>query len=304
MNKLFILLGPTASGKSDLSMKLAKDFPFEIINADLYSIYRGLDIGTAKPSKRDMEITKHYLVDNIDPNMKYNVAMFCSDVSHCINTIYTRNKIPLIVGGSMMYVHQLINGLTHEYSISESDRKVISYIQEVYTGQTIFNSLQGDRTILLENINPNDSYRIEKLLERLISPQNIKKQYKGLKKMCDLKIYTIFIDVQDRDCLRDNILKRTQRMIQQGLIKEVQNLIVRYNLTRDTQSMKAIGYKETFDYLEDKVDFNELTNTISLSTRQLAKRQLTWKNKFEINLNLSYPNIDYSNVSKFISESL
>ena len=93
-------------------------------------------------------------------------------------------------------------------------------------------------------------------------------------------------------------------MIQQGLIKEVQNLIVRYNLTRDTQSMKAIGYKETFDYLEDKVDFNELTNTISLSTRQLAKRQLTWKNKFEINLNLSYPNIDYSNVSKFISESL
>ena len=304
MNKLFILLGPTASGKSDLSMKLAKDFPFEIINADLYSIYRGLDIGTAKPSKRDMEITKHYLVDNIDPNMKYNVAMFCSDVSHCINTIYTRNKIPLIVGGSMMYVHQLINGLTHEYSISESDRKVISYIQEVYTGQTIFNSLQGDRTILLENINPNDTYRIEKLLERLISPQNIKKQYKGLKKMCDLNIYTIFIDVQDRDCLRDNIFKRTQRMIQQGLIKEVQNLIVRYNLTRDTQSMKAIGYKETFDYLEDKVDFNELTNTISLSTRQLAKRQLTWKNKFEINLNLSYPNIDYSNVSKFISESL
>ena len=120
----------------------------------------------------------------------------------------------------MMYVHQLINGLTHEYSISESDRKVISYIQEVYTGQTIFNSLQGDRTILLENINPNDTYRIEKLLERLISPQNIKKQYKGLKKMCDLNIYTIFIDVQDRDCLRDNIFKRTQRMIQQGLIKE------------------------------------------------------------------------------------
>lgn len=304
MNKLFILLGPTASGKSDLSIKLAKDFPFEIINADLYSIYRGLDIGTAKPSKRDMDITKHYLVDNIDPNMKYNVSMFCSDVSHCINTIYMRNKVPLIVGGSMMYIHQLINGLTHEYSISESDRKVISYIKEVYTDQTIYDSLQGDRTIFLDNINPNDSYRIEKLLERLISPQNNEKHYKGLKNMCDINIYTMFIDVQDREYLRENILIRTKKMIQQGLIKEVQNLIIRYNLTRDTQSMRAIGYRETIDYLENKIDFKALTDTIYLSTRQLAKRQLTWKNKFEINLNLSYPDINYNNLSKFISESL
>ena len=304
MNKLFILLGPTASGKSDLSIKLAKDFPFEIINADLYSIYRGLDIGTAKPSKRDMDITKHYLVDNIDPNMKYNVSMFCSDVSHCINTIYMRNKVPLIVGGSMMYVHQLINGLTHEYSISESDRKVISYIKEVYTDQTIHDSLQGDRTIFLDNINPNDSYRIEKLLERLISPQNNEKHYKGLKNMCDINIYTMFIDVQDREYLRENILIRTKKMIQQGLIKEVQNLIIRYNLTRDTQSMRAIGYRETIDYLENKIDLKALTDTIYLSTRQLAKRQLTWKNKFEINLNLSYPDINYNNLSKFISESL
>ena len=236
--------------------------------------------------------------------MKYNVSMFCSDVSHCINTVYMRNKVPLIVGGSMMYVHQLINGLTHEYSISESDRKVISYIKEVYTDQTIYDSLQGDRRIFLDNINPNDSYRIEKLLERLISPQNNEKHYKGLKNMCDINIYTMFIDVQDREYLRENILIRTKKMIQQGLIKEVQNLITRYNLTRDTQSMRAIGYRETIDYLENKIDFKALTDTIYLSTRQLAKRQLTWKNKFEINLNLSYPDINYNNLSKFISESL
>ena len=304
MNKIFILLGPTASGKSALSMKLSKDFPFEIINADLYSIYRGLDIGTAKPSKKDMELTKHYLVDNRDPNMKYNVSMFCSDVSNCINTIFMRNKVPLIVGGSMMYVYQLINGLTHEYSISGSDRRVINYIQEVYTDRTIYNSLEGDDSISLKNINPNDSYRIEKLLERSISPQNNTKQHKGLKNICDLSIYTMFIDVQNREFLRDNIYKRTKKMIKQGLIKEVQNLVATYKLTRDTQSMKAIGYKETIDYLDDKINFNELTDTIYLSTRQLAKRQLTWKNKFEIHLNLSYPNIDYSIVSKFISKSL
>ena len=128
MNNIFILLGPTASGKSRLSQKLADEFSFEIINADLYSIYKGLDIGTAKPSKEALIKNKHHLIDKLEPTDEYNVSKYCHDVNKCINEITSLNKTPLITGGSMMYVYQLLNGLSHQYSICDTDLKIIKYI--------------------------------------------------------------------------------------------------------------------------------------------------------------------------------
>ena len=304
MNKVFILLGPTASGKSKLSMKLSKDFPFEIINADLYSIYKGLDIGTAKPSSIDLKSTKHYLIDKIEPDKSYNVSKFCSDVSLSIKAIISNNKYPLIVGGTMMYVYQLLNGLTHDYNLIKSDSDLIKYILGQYSYVEIYNALKSDTSIPVGNINCNDKYRLEKLLERLIANHNRSNKYTGLYDQKDIKINVIFIDIKDRNFLRECISRRTEEMLRRGLVKEVQQLITKYNLTEDSQSMKAIGYKETIDYLNHNIDLDGLADTISLSTQQLAKRQITWKNKFKINFTVDYPQIDYDDLSKFVYNSL
>ena len=303
-NKIFILLGPTASGKSKLSMKLSKDFPFEIINADLYSIYKGLDIGTAKPSDSDLKTTKHYLINKIEPNENYNVSKFCSDVGLSIKTIISNNKYPLIVGGTMMYVYQLLNGLTHEYNLLQSDINLIKYIQSKYTFDEIYNAFKDDKTISVEKINCNDKYRLEKLLERSIGTHNKCNKCIGLYDQKDVKINVIFIDIKNRNLLKESILQRTREMLRRGLVKEVEQLITKYNLTVNSQSMKAIGYKETIDYLNHNIDVNGLANTISLSTQQLAKRQITWKNKFKINFTVNYPHIDYNDLSMFVHNSL
>ena len=304
MNKVFILLGPTASGKSKLSMKLSKDFPFEIINADLYSIYKGLDIGTAKPSNIDLKSTKHYLIDKIEPDENYNVSKFCSDVSLSIKDVISNNKYPLIVGGTMMYVYQLLNGLTHDYNLIKSDIDLIKYILCKYSYGEIYNAFKSDTSISVEKINCHDKYRLEKLLERSIANHNRCNKYTGLYDQKDFEINVIFIDIKDRNLLRESISKRTEEMLRRGLVKEVQQLITKYNLTVDSQSMKAIGYKETIDYLNHHIDLNGLADTISLSTQQLAKRQITWKNKFKINFTVDYPQIDYDDLSKFVRNSL
>ena len=285
-------------------MKLSKDFPFEIINADLYSIYKGLDIGTAKPSNIDLKSTKHYLIDKIEPDKNYNVSKFCSDVSLSIKAILSNNKYPLIVGGTMMYVYQLLNGLTHDYNLIKSDIDLIKYILCKYSYGEIYNAFKSDTSISVEKINCHDKYRLEKLLERSIANHNRCNKYTGLYDQKDIKINVIFIDIKDRNLLRECISKRTEEMLQRGLVKEVQQLITNYNLTEDNQSMKAIGYRETIDYLNRKIDLNGLADTISLSTQQLAKRQITWKNKFKINFTVDYPQIDYDDLSKFIHNSL
>ena len=205
MHKVFILLGPTASGKSKLSMKLSKDFPFEIINADLYSIYKGLDIGTAKPSNLDLKNTKHYLIDKIEPDKNYNVSKFCSDVSLSIRAIISNNKYPLIVGGTMMYVYQLLNGLTHDYNLIKSDIDLIKYILGKYSYEEIYNAFKSDTSIPAKKINSNDKYRLEKLLERSIANHNRCNKYTGLYDQKDTKINIIFIDIKDRNLLRESI---------------------------------------------------------------------------------------------------
>ena len=304
MNKVFILLGPTASGKSKLSLKLSKDYPFEIINADLYSIYKRLNIGTAKPSSAELKITKHYLIDTIEPNIKYNVSNFCADVDSSIKTIHSKNKYPLIVGGTMMYVYQLLNGLSNEYDLLESDKKLIKFIQKKYSSSKIYNAFQSDKSVKLDKINCNDNYRIEKLLERSIGSVNQIKKYRGLYSHKNMTVNIIFIDVKDRELLRTAISDRAKEMINNGLVKEVEQLITNFNLTQDDQSMKAIGYKETIDYLNNKSDLKDLIEKITLSTQQLAKRQLTWRNKFEINFKVSFPDVNYSKLCEFITKSL
>jgi tRNA dimethylallyltransferase len=304
MNNIFILLGPTASGKSRLSQKLADEFSFEIINADLYSIYKALDIGTAKPSKEALIKNKHHLIDKLEPTDEYNVSKYCHDVNKCINEITSLNKTPLITGGSMMYVYQLLNGLSHQYSICDTDLKIIKYILIEYTNKQIIDAISKYDHSLIKMINKNDTYRVEKLLERLISSDSSFSKINGLYKNNTFNISIIFINIKNRDILRKNIHKRTLGMIDDGLINEVKNLKDSFKLTHNHQSMRAIGYKETLQYLNHEINLKELINIITISTQQLAKRQITWMNKFKIDFHYSYPDDDYEKLSDYVGNLL
>ena len=304
MNNIFILIGPTASGKSNLAMKLMSKFPFEIINADLYSTYKGLNIGTAKPLKEELNKYKHHLINILEPTMDYNVSQYCKDANKCINEILSSNKIPLITGGSMMYVYQLLNGLSHEYNVSDTDLKLIKFIQNQYTNEQIVKAISGFNPALINKININDSYRIEKLLERLIANKNNKHNFKGLYKEKNLKIHIIFITIDDREFLRESIKKRTSGMLNDGLIEEVKNLLSKFNLNNKTQCMKAIGYKETLEFLNKDISLDVLNSSITVATQQLAKRQVTWMNKFKIDYQFSYPENNYHSLFNYIKKIL
>ena len=304
MSNIFILLGPTASGKSLLSQKLADEYSFEIINADLYSIYKGLDIGTAKPSKKALIKNKHHLINKLEPNEEYNVSKYCHDVNRCIDEITALNKIPLITGGSMMYVYQLLNGLSHHYSTCDTDQKIIKYILNEYTNKQIIDAIRKYDNTLINTLNINDTYRIEKLLERLISSDSSSSNVDGLYKNTTFKISIIFINIKNRDILRKNIHQRTLDMIDDGLIYEVKNLRDSFKLTHNHQSMRAIGYKQTLQYLNHEINLKELTSAITISTQQLAKRQITWMNKFKIDYHYTYPDDDYKKLSDYIRNLL
>ena len=304
MNNIFILIGPTASGKSNLAMKLISKFPFEIINADLYSAYKGLNIGTAKPLKEELKKYKHHLINILEPTMNYNVSQYCKDAKKCVNEILSLNKIPLITGGTMMYVYQLLNGLSHEYNVSDTDLKLIKFIQNQYTNQQIVEAISNFDPTLTNKININDSYRIEKLLERLISNKNKKNNFKGLYEEKNLKIHIIFITIDNRETLRESIKKRTSDMLHDGLIEEVKNLLTKFDLNNESQCMKAIGYKETLQFLNKEISLEMLNSSIIIATQQLAKRQITWMNKFNIDYRFSYPENNYHSLFDYIKKIL
>lgn len=304
MNNVFILMGPTASGKSNLAMKLMSKLPFEIVNADLYSTYKGLNIGTAKPLKEELKKYKHHLINILEPTMDYNVSQYCKDASKCINEILSLNKIPLIVGGTMMYIYQLLNGLSHEYDLSDTDLKLIKFIQNQYTNEQIVKAISNFDPTLTNKININDSYRIEKLLERLISNRNKKNNFKGLYEEKNLKIHIIFITIDNREILRESIKKRTSDMLHDGLVEEVKNLLSKFNLSKKTQCMKAIGYKETLQFLNKEISLEMLNSSITIATQQLAKRQITWMNKFNIDYRFSYPENNYHSLFDYIKKIL
>ena len=304
MNDIFILIGPTASGKSNLAIKLVNKFPFEIINADLFSTYRELSIGTAKPSKEELNRYKHHLINILEPTMQYNVSQYCADVKKCIKEIFSSNKIPLITGGSMMYVYQLLHGLSHEYDVSDTDLKLIEFIQKNYNNEQIFKSISNYNPDLTKKINFNDSYRLEKLLQKLISNKSNKENSKGLYKEKNIKIHIIFITINDRQHLKEVIKRRTDNMLRSGLIEEVNSLVSKFNLNSLTQSMKAIGYRETLQYLDNKITLDELHSSITISTQQLAKRQITWMKKFKIDYKYLYPENNYHSLFGYIKKIL
>ncbi len=279
--KVIVICGPTASGKTALSIELAKKINGEIISSDSMQIYKDMDIGTAKPTKQEMQEVKHYLLDFVEPDQRYSVAQFKKDAEKAIEEILAKNKVPIIVGGTGLYVDSLIYGI--EYQEIELDKKYREELEEKAQKEgleTLYEQAQKIDPQAMEKISANDKKRILRILEIYHSTGKTKTQQEIESRKNEVKYdYKVFALNMEREKLYERINKRVDIMIEQGLIQEVENLCSKY--TEFPTAMQGLGYKEVVEYLQGKISEQEMIEKIKMETRRYAKRQLTWfrKNK-------------------------
>lgn len=298
MKKVIIITGLTCSGKSDLAINIAKKYNGEIISADSVQIYRGLDIGSAKISKDEMSIVPHHLIDIRDFDEDYNVGDFINDTADALDEIVERDKLPIIVGGTGMYIKALVSG----YSLggAKSDIKFrdrYEHLSQEKGNQYVWDLLNKIDPDLASKVHPNNIKRVIRYLEIAQNgdQDQVSKTDDSILKDYDVLLLGI---IDDREKIYAKINDRVDHMIDMGLETEVRDLIKR-GATRETHSMNSIGYKEWFDYFEGKIDYDKLIDLIKQHTRNYCKRQLTFMK--------TIPNIEICTVeqaSKRIKEFL
>lgn len=271
------LMGPTASGKTALAIELCQAMPCEIISVDSALVYQGMNIGTAKPTAEELAIAPHHLIDFIDPANAYSAADFREDALALIADIHARNKMPLLVGGTMMYFKALLEGLSSLPAADEATRIEIAQEADSIGWEGLHKQLaQYDPESALR-IHPNDPQRINRAVEvyRLTGKSLTElTQEKGEAFPYRVKQFAIAPD--DRSILHKRIEQRFLKMLADGFEEEVKQLYQRGDLHPDLPSIRCVGYRQMWDYLEQKVDYDEMVFRGIVATRQLAKRQLTW----------------------------
>lgn len=279
--KVIVICGPTASGKTGLSIELAKKVNGEIISCDSMQIYKDMDIGTAKPSVEEMQGVKHYLLDFVSPDERYSVADFKRDAKKCIKEILEKGKTPIIVGGTGLYVDSLIYEI--EYSNIEFDEEYRNSLEKQAENGELEKLYEQAKQIdpqAIEKISPNDKKRILRILEiyHATGKNKTEQEIESRKKEVEYD-YRVYALNWDREKLYERINKRVDIMLEQGLIEEVQNIVSKYN--KFPTAMQGLGYKEVVEYLQEDLTKEEMIDKIKMETRRYAKRQLTWfrKNK-------------------------
>ena len=273
------LMGPTASGKTEVATQLAMRHPFEIISVDSCQVYRGMDIGTAKPDPALLQRIPHHLVDIRDPDHPYTVADFCSDAIPLMAEIVARRHIPLLVGGSMMYFKALRDGLADLPSADPKVREQISALAARDGWQAVHRRLHEVDPVSASRIHPNDPQRLQRALEVYeVTGRTMTEHREGQRKSAELpyRICQIAILPGERSLLFDRIVERFQRMLTDGLVEEVSHLYRRGNLSLDVPAMKSVGYRQIWQYLDGIMNYEQMVKQGIASSRQLAKRQLTW----------------------------
>jgi len=277
MQTAYALLGPTASGKSRLALELGAHLPLEIVSVDSAQVYRGMDIGTAKPSRAERAGVPHHLVDIVDPTEPYSAGRFRADCIRIVQDVLLRGRIPLLVGGTMLYYRALAAGLD---ALPQADARVRAEIdaQAALRGWPALHAeLARVDPATAARLQPNDAQRIQRALEvwRLTGEPISKLQEKSSLPL-PFRLKTYCIIPKDRKALHDRIAERFERMLQAGLVEELKALKARYRLHASLPSMRAVGYRQAWAYLAGEIDAASLREKGIAATRQLAKRQLTW----------------------------
>jgi tRNA dimethylallyltransferase len=278
-NVIFIM-GATATGKTDLAIEIAQRFPVELISVDSALIYRGMDIGTAKPNAEALSATPHFLVDIIDPVQHYSAWDFVSDTKQLIEQITNRGNMPLLVGGTMMYYHALEQGLNQLPIADQSIRSQLNSEADVVGWPAMHQKLEAIDSDSAEKIKPNDSQRIQRALEVFqISGQTLSSLQKVKSVDNEINATKFILDAPDRQQLHKRIEQRFQLMMQNGLIEEVEQLKRRPDLNLTLPSMRCVGYRQVWQHLAGELNQDEMIFKSIVATRQLAKRQMTWLRK-------------------------
>lgn len=278
-NTIFALAGPTASGKTNLSLIIAEKYNAEIISVDSALIYRSMDIGTAKPSKEAQNKVPHHLIDIIDPSETYSVAQFIEDATHCTQNILSRGKTPLFVGGTMLYYKALIEGLS---DLPPSNPSIRKQLMQKDT-QTLFQNLQKKDPKSSERLASTDRQRILRALEITLSTQKPFSQIlqeQPLQKKYPYPIQMIGLMPSNRKQLHQRIASRFEQMLNNGFLAEIEALYQRHDLSKDMPALRAVGYRQAWQYFHHEIDYPTFVERAIISTRQLAKRQFTWLNNW------------------------
>ena len=271
------LMGPTASGKTDLAIQLRQQLPVEVISVDSALIYRGMDIGTAKPSKAELALAPHRLIDICDPAESYSAANFRTDALREMQEISAQGKIPLLVGGTMLYYKALLEGLSPLPSADEKVRSEIEAKAALIGWGGLHQELSKIDPISAQRINPNDSQRINRALEVFYLTGKTLTELTAQKgEALPYDILQFAIAPEQREVLHLRIEQRFHKMIELGFQQEVEKLYRRPDLNENLPSIRCVGYRQMWEYLHGDYDHDEMVFRGICATRQLAKRQITW----------------------------
>ncbi len=278
--QVILLMGATATGKTDLAVEIAQRFPVEIISVDSALIYRGMDIGTAKPDAGVLAEAPHFLIDIIEPEQQYSAWNFVTEATHLIRQIVRRGNIPLLVGGTMMYYHALENGLN---KLPQADALIRARL-DAEAGRTGWAAMHEKLASIdpgsAGRIKPGDSQRIQRALEVYeISGQPMSVLQQKPVQGFQWDALKLILNAQDRAQLHRRVEQRFMQMLEQGIIAEVEGLKQRSGLNLALPSMRCVGYRQVWQFLDGSLNREQMIHKAIVATRQLAKRQLTWLRK-------------------------
>ena len=283
-DKVIFLMGPTASGKTELTLRLKSKFPLEIISVDSSQVYRGFDIGSAKPSKEMLDKHPHRLINLRNPSETYNVSEFIDDAKCAISEIISRGRVPILVGGSMLYFKSLLSGINDLPKADLELRQIIEEKAEKYGWPTLHNHLKKIDPLTAEKLHPNHSNRIQRALEVYyksgipLSVLQTDFNKSGISEK--YSVLQLGLMVNDRSILYRRIEERFFTMIEHGLLDEVKELFAKGELDLNTPASRSVGYRQLRDWCSGDLNLDDAIELGIRATRNLAKRQLTWLRKW------------------------
>ncbi|PNH87633.1 tRNA (adenosine(37)-N6)-dimethylallyltransferase MiaA [Vibrio diazotrophicus] len=287
------LMGPTASGKTELAIRLRQKYPIEIISVDSALIYKGMDIGTAKPDAREQELAPHRLIDILDPSESYSAADFRRDALKEMNDIVAEGKIPLLVGGTMLYYKALLEGLSPLPAADPEIRQQIEKEAIELGWDALHDQLKAIDPVSAERIHPNDPQRLSRALEVYrISGKTLTELTKTKGEPLPFRVKQFAIAPKERAELHRRIELRFEKMVENGFEDEMKALYARKDLHPDLPSIRCVGYRQMWDYLDGNCTLDEAIFRGVCATRQLAKRQITWLRSWDDLTWLDSENID------------
>jgi tRNA dimethylallyltransferase len=273
---LICLAGPTASGKSAICQMLAQHLPIEIINVDSATIYRGMDVGTAKPSPSERAWVKHHLLDILDPAQSYSAARFRADAMRCVDEIRARGRLPILAGGTMLYFKVLRDGMDDLPAADPQYRAALQARAQTQGWPALHAALSTVDPVTAARLAPNDSQRIGRALEIHHASGQPMSSLMGCGQGSGLPLALISLEPTDRQVLHARIQARFDDMLASGLVDEVRALHDREDLHAELPAMRCVGYRQIWQYLEGRCSMPQARERGIAATRQLAKRQLTW----------------------------